>query len=252
MTEAAESDTLSSRTDVWKMFDRIAHRYDILNRLLSFGRDMVWRNQMRRHLPNRDSLKVLDLATGTADQLIALAQDPRVEQGVGIDLSEKMLDKGREKIASMSDSHRLTLEFGDAMRLHTESSSIDVATMSFGIRNVLTPSLALAEMFRVLRPNGRALILEFALPRHPVLQRFYLCYFRYLLPRIGGLVSGDASAYPYLNRTVESFPYGNVFCTMMREVGFERVEATPLTFGIASIYQGDKPEDADEHGSAQR
>ncbi len=250
MTEAAESDTLSSRIDVWKMFDRIAHRYDILNRLLSFGRDMAWRKKMMRHLPDRNGLKVLDLATGTADQLIALAQDQRVEQGLGIDLSEKMLDKGREKIACRGQSHRLTLASGDAMRLQTESLSIDVATISFGIRNVLTPTLVLAEMFRVLRPGGRALILEFSLPSQPMLQRFYLCYFRYLLPRIGGLVSGDTTAYPYLNRTVESFPHGHAFCQMMREVGFERVEAHPLTFGIASIYQGDKAKDADEQGAA--
>ncbi|UCC44995.1 MAG: bifunctional demethylmenaquinone methyltransferase/2-methoxy-6-polyprenyl-1,4-benzoquinol methylase UbiE [Candidatus Zixiibacteriota bacterium] len=222
------------------MFDRIAHRYDLLNHLLSANRDVAWRQRMADFLPQGDSLNVLDLATGTADQLLALYNSGRVKSGIGLDLSEKMMAIGREKIAKRELSDRLSLQKGDAEEIPLNDESFDAVSISFGIRNVTDVNKALREMYRVLRPNGRALILEFSIPRSRLIRYWYLFYFRFIMPVIGGLVSGDDSAYRYLNETVETFPYGKDFCRLMSDAGFNDVKREELTFGIASIYCGEK------------
>jgi demethylmenaquinone methyltransferase/2-methoxy-6-polyprenyl-1,4-benzoquinol methylase len=229
-----------SRQHVWTMFDRIAHRYDLLNHLLSGNRDVAWRRKMAAMLPLRTELDALDLATGTGDQLLTLAETGKLRSGVGIDLAEKMLAIGREKIEQRKLSATLRLQTGDAGAIPFEDSLFDVVSISFGIRNVLDVPTSLREMHRVLRPGGRALILEFSLPRNAVVRRSYLFYFRHILPMLGSIISGDSYAYRYLNQTVETFPYGEAFCSMMREAGFTDVTATELTFGIATIYSGDK------------
>ncbi len=229
-----------SRQQVWKMFDRIAHRYDLLNHLLSGNRDVAWRRKMAGMLPEKNDLDVLDLATGTGDQLITLAETGKLRSGVGIDLAEKMLAIGREKIVAKQLDRLLTLQTGDAGAIPFPDNSFDAVSITFGIRNVLDVPTALREISRVLRPNGRALILEFSLPRNGFVRHSYLFYFRHILPRLGGLISGDSHAYRYLNQTVETFPYGEAFCSLMRESGFTSVQATELTFGIATIYSGDK------------
>lgn len=222
------------------MFDRIAHRYDLLNRLLSFRQDVVWRKRLARLLPERPDLRVLDLATGTGDVLLSLYRwSGRVASGVGVDMSGKMLAFGRGKIADRSLGQRLSMVRGDAMCIGFRDASFDAVTIAFGIRNVSDVPCALREMRRVLAPGGRVLVLEFSLPGNPLFRRAYLFYFRHVLPRIGALISGDSYAYRYLNQTVESFPYGEDFCALMRDAGFERVRAHPLTFGIATIYEGD-------------
>ncbi len=222
------------------MFDRIAPRYDLLNQLLSFGRDAAWRKQFIRHLPPGSSLHALDLATGTADVLIALAKNPRVATGTGLDMSWEMLRRGRQKLLRLGLTPRFTLLRGDATAQGLAPETFDLVTMSFGIRNVTDVSACLREMRRVLKPGGRALILEFSLPGNRLLRALYLAYFRHLLPRIGGLISGDSHAYRYLNTTVETFPYGGAFLELMTGAGFHHVQAHPLTFGIATLYQGDK------------
>ncbi len=230
-----------SRKQVWTMFDRIAHRYDLLNRLLSGGQDVVWRKKVAKYLPNRANQRVLDLATGTADLLISMTRhNQQVGSGIGIDMAEKMLDIGREKLSKMQLSDRLELKVGDATTIPYEDDQFDAVTISFGIRNVIDVSKGLAEMQRVLNPGGRAIILEFSLPSNRLIRSAYLFYFRHILPKIGGLISGDSYAYGYLNKTVETFPYGDEFCQLMRDVGFENVKMKPLTFGIATIYYGDK------------
>ena len=236
-----QSSSTPSRTAVWKMFDRIAHRYDLLNRLLSFGQDVVWRKRVARHLPELTEMHILDIATGTGDLLITLHQhNGKVASGVGIDLAEKMLAFGQKKLVQRRLNNVLALQIGDAMDIPFPEASFHAVTIAFGIRNVEQVEKALAEMFRVLKPGGRALILEFSLPENILFRKLYLFYFRHILPRIGGLISGDSIAYRYLNQTVESFPYGNEFCDLMRAAGFRQVKHTPLTFGIATIYQGDK------------
>lgn len=229
-----------SRQQVHKMFDRIAHRYDLLNHLLSGNRDVAWRRQMAGMLPTRGNLDVLDLATGTGDQLLTLAETGKLRSGVGVDLAEKMLAVGREKIESRKLGSLLQMQTGDAGAIPCGNSQFDAVSISFGIRNVLDVPTALREMYRVLRPEGRAMILEFSLPRNIVIRKAYLFYFRHILPRLGSLISGDSYAYRYLNQTVETFPYGDAFCTLMAEAGFSNVQATEVTFGIATIYTGDK------------
>lgn len=229
------------RQKVWEMFDRIAPRYDLLNRLLSFRRDVAWRNAMARHLPDRDHMLVLDLATGTGDQLLALRKRcDRISRGIGMDMSEGMLAFGREKIRDRGLTGQLELRTGDATDIPLPDATFDALTMSFGIRNVVDVPKALREMVRVLKPGGRALILEFSLPANRVVRAGHLFYLRRVLPAVGALVSGDGYAYRYLNQTIETFPYGEAFCSLMREAGFASAIPHPLTFGVATIYQGDK------------
>jgi len=229
-----------SRVEVWRMFDRIAHRYDLLNHLLSFNRDKAWRRKMTTLLPKRCELVLLDLATGTADQLLAIYNSGQVAIGVGIDPAEQMLAIGKEKIEQRGLGDKLSLQTGSAEQIPFADDSFDVITMSFGIRNVTDVSRALSEIRRVLKPEGRALILEFSLPKNGLVRRAFLFYFRHILPRLGELISGDATAYRYLNQTVETFPYGEDFSALMTQAGFADARRTPLTFGVATIYQGDK------------
>jgi demethylmenaquinone methyltransferase/2-methoxy-6-polyprenyl-1,4-benzoquinol methylase len=204
------------------MFDRIAPRYDLLNRSLSFGRDIAWRKRMRRHLPTGRPLRLIDLATGTADQILFLLDgDAELASATGYDLSEEMLEVGRKKIREKKLEETVELLTGDAMACPAEDGSADVVTISFGIRNVLDVPTALLDMKRLLVPGGTALILECSVPANPVIRAGYLIYFRHLLPFFGGLVSGDRKAYRYLNETGETFPCGEAFCALMREAGFE-------------------------------
>lgn len=232
-----------SRKEVWKMFDRIAHRYDVLNRSLSFGRDVAWRKRLRRHLPLDRELRLVDLATGTADQILFLLEGrATIAEAVGYDLSEEMLARGREKIEKRGVGDVVSLHTGDAMRSPRADDSADVITISFGIRNVEDVPTALADMRRALVPGGKLLILECSLPQNRLVRAGYLFYFRHLLPRLGGWVSGDSYAYNYLNKTVETFPCGEAFCALMRNAGFKAVRAEALTFGVATLYSGIKPE----------
>ena len=232
-----------SRRQVWRMFDRIAPRYDFLNRVLSLRQDVSWRRRMATFLKGRRNLKLLDLATGTGDQIFFLLDaGANVTHALGLDLAEAMLAIGRRKIAARGLAGRVELRLGDAMAIPAETGTFDVATMSFGIRNVEQTDVALKEIWRVLNPGGRALILEFSVPANRLVRGFYLFYFRHVLPRIGEAVSGDGEAYRYLNQTAETFPCGEAFCELLRQAGFVDVAALPLTFGIATIYKGDKPE----------
>lgn len=232
---------IPSRREAWKMFNRIADRYDLLNRLLSFGQDVVWRRQVAKHLKDIPNQHILDLASGTADLLITVCEkNEHVENGIGIDLAEKMLEIGRKKISQKRLDKQLSLQTGDATDISFPENSFDAVMIAFGIRNVDDLQKSLGEMRRVLKKEGRAIILEFSLPHNPLVRSAYLFYFRNILPRIGGLISSDAYAYHYLNETVESFPYGREFENFMIQAGFKQVKSNPLTFGIATIYQGDK------------
>jgi demethylmenaquinone methyltransferase/2-methoxy-6-polyprenyl-1,4-benzoquinol methylase len=234
-----EDKNLLDREGSWRMFNRIARRYDLLNRVLSMRQDVAWRKRLRRHLPDRPNLRVLDVATGTADVLLTLAKDTRVTRGVGLDMAAEMLSVGQGKIAGRNLAAHTTLVRGDGVRLPFADGAFDAATIAFGIRNVPDVPAALAEMRRVLAPGGRAMVLEFSLPGNALMRHAYLFYFRHVLPRLGGFVSGDRKAYVYLNRTVETFPYGEAFLELMRAAGFRSVGAEPLTFGIATLYRGD-------------
>ncbi len=224
------------------MFDRIAWRYDFLNRVLSMGIDRGWREQMANMLPPRADLKVLDLATGTADVPLTFAKtNGDIAHITGMDLAEKMLDIGREKIEKKRLTQKIELSTGDAMAIPAEDNAYDAATISFGIRNVPDVLTTLKEMHRVVNPGGYGLILEFSTPDIPGFKQGYMFYLRHVLPQIGAALSGDGYAYRYLNQTIETFPYGQDFCDLMIEAGFTQTEAVPLTGGIATIYRGVKP-----------
>lgn len=242
---SASPENLPSKSQSWQMFDRIAPTYDLLNRVLSMGIDRGWRRRVAEYLPQRpDRLDLLDLATGTGDQLFTLWQTApgRWRSLTGTDLSENMLAEARVKSPGRLPAELVTWRTASAQELPYDEASFDVATMSFGIRNVPEPRRALREIFRVLRPGGRALILEFSLPKFFLLRWPYLIYFRYVLPWIGGKVSGDAAAYRYLNRTVEAFPYEGAFLKWMEEAGFQKTHFVRLSGGIACLYVADKVE----------
>jgi len=230
-----------SKSNSWQMFDQISAKYDFLNHILSFGLDILWRKKISQYLKFHHNQSVLDLATGTADVLISLIkQNPHVTKTYGIDLADKMLDVGREKILKRKMEDRIHLKHGDANNIPFKNNTFDCTTMAFGIRNVDDPNQVLSEMHRVLNENGRTLILEFSLPQNKILRTLHLFYLRTIVPIIGGLVSGHYKAYKYLNQSIERFPYGQSFCALMAAQGFKNIEAHPLLGGIATIYQGDK------------
>ncbi len=229
------------KNGIWQMFDRIAGSYDLLNHLLSFGLDILWRKKVASFLSDRPDQHVLDLATGTADQLISLVRrNDKIACAVGIDMSKKMLEIGTNKIRKKGLHHLITLQEGDVVQPDFDDNSFDAVTMTFGIRNIARYKKTISEMYRLLNTGGRLLILEFSLPEIKFIRSIYLIYFRHILPRIGSLISGDGSAYYYFNKTVETFPYGDDLCKLLVHAGFENVKAYSLTFGIATIYHADK------------
>jgi demethylmenaquinone methyltransferase/2-methoxy-6-polyprenyl-1,4-benzoquinol methylase len=238
-SSSSEDKAAPPRAAVWRMFDRIAPRYDLLNRLLSLRQDVVWRNKVARYLPDRDQQRVLDVATGTAYRLLTIFYtSDRIHSAVGIDLSPKMLQLGLKKIAARKLDDRISLMRADTQQIPFADGSFDAVTIAFGIRNVVEVPKALAEMHRVLKPGGRVLILEFSMPRNWLVRKLYPFHLRGILPCLGGMISGDHYAYRYLNKTVETFPHGEEFCDLMQQAGFVEVEAAPLAFGIATIYRG--------------
>lgn len=235
----AKLPTEPNRQQIWQMFDRIADRYDFLNHTLSMGIDRGWRKTMASHLPARPGLRVLDLATGTADVAISFCQvNADVMEVVGTDLSEGMLKYGQQKVSEACLEAQIKLKAGDATQIDEPDQSFDAVSISFGIRNVPDVEACLREMYRVLKARSHGLVLEFSTPELPGFKQGYLFYLRHILPRIGELVSGDQYAYRYLNKTIESFPYGQDFCDLMIKAGFEDVEAFPLSGGIATLYKG--------------
>jgi demethylmenaquinone methyltransferase/2-methoxy-6-polyprenyl-1,4-benzoquinol methylase len=219
------------------MFDAIAPRYDLLNRLLSAGIDKRWRKRAIASLGLSGRETLIDVCTGTADVALEATGAARV---VGVDFAGAMLTLGLRKVHAANQGRRIALIRGDAMRLPARDRSADAATVAFGIRNVQRPEVACAEMARVLRPGARLAILEFGVPRIPGVSSLYLWYFRRVLPLIGRMISGHTGAYSYLPASVGTFPPPAEFVTILRQAGFADVRAVPLTFGIVYLYTGVK------------
>ncbi len=232
-----------SRHTIAGMFNRIAARYDLLNRVLSMGLDIRWRHNMFRLFPAKRPLRVLDMATGTADVPLMMVDQLGKDvftHIVGGDISDQMLEVGRHKVNARGLDGLIRLENADATQLEFLDDSFDVVTIAFGIRNVAHVDKALAEFFRVLSPGGRVLILEFSMPQNAVIRWGYLMYFRHVLPWVGGLISKDQDAYRYLNRSVEGFHDRGDFAQLMSDAGFDQVHWESYCFGVASVYVGDK------------
>ncbi len=219
------------------MFDAIAPRYDLLNRLLSAGIDKRWRKRAIASLGLSGRETLIDVCTGTADVALEATGAAHV---VGVDFAGAMLTLGLRKVHAANQGRRIALIRGDAMRLPARDRSADAATVAFGIRNVQRPEVACAEMARVLRPGARLAILEFGVPRIPGVSSLYLWYFRRVLPLIGRMISGHTGAYSYLPASVGTFPPPAEFVTILRQAGFADVRAVPLTFGIVYLYTGVK------------
>jgi demethylmenaquinone methyltransferase/2-methoxy-6-polyprenyl-1,4-benzoquinol methylase len=219
------------------MFDAIAGKYDLLNRVLSGGLDQRWRARAVRSLELGPADTLLDLCTGTADVAIgaATARQP-AGRVVGVDFSHQMLRLGLRKVRARALSARIGLARGDAMRLPLGAGSVDAAVISFGIRNVQRPEAALAELGRVVRSGGRLAILEFGLPASRPFRALYLFYANRLLPAVGRLISRHASAYEYLPESVSRFPPPEDFGRLLQAHGFPHVEIVPLALGIVYLY----------------
>jgi demethylmenaquinone methyltransferase / 2-methoxy-6-polyprenyl-1,4-benzoquinol methylase len=239
-TAAAAAAPDKSPDRIAGMFDAIAPRYDLLNRLLSAGIDRRWRRRAIDSLALTGREVLVDVATGTADVALEACAPrrggARAARVVGVDFAGAMLGLGVGKVHAAGESRRVVLVQGDAMRLPVADRSADAVTIAFGIRNVHTASVACAEMARVLKPGGRLAILEFGIPRVPGLSGVYQWYFRAVLPRIGRLISGHNAAYSYLPASVGTFTPPAEFARMLEGAGFAGVRADPLTIGIVYLY----------------
>jgi demethylmenaquinone methyltransferase/2-methoxy-6-polyprenyl-1,4-benzoquinol methylase len=221
------------------MFNSIAGKYDFLNHFLSAGIDIYWRKRAVKVMALNKPALILDIATGTGDFAIeALQLNPR--KIIGVDISEGMLAIGQEKIKKRNLTDKIELQLGDSENLAFADNIFDGTMAAFGVRNFENLALGLQEMHRVLKPGGRVVILEFSKPRAFPLKQFYNFYFKQILPVFGKLISKDQSAYSYLPESVQAFPDGADFISILKQVGFKNTQWHSLTFGISSIYTGIK------------
>jgi demethylmenaquinone methyltransferase/2-methoxy-6-polyprenyl-1,4-benzoquinol methylase len=220
------------------IFNSIAPRYDTTNHVLSLGMDRGWRRKMLAYLPLGNNLKILDLATGTADVALALAGDPRVAEVVGIDAAEGMLSVGREKAGRLSFAPKIKLLKGDALALDLPDRHFDAVTAAFGLRNFPDLMKGLAEAYRVIKPGGRLIVLEFSLPQGFLVKYVHGFYLKVLVPFIGRLLTGEKEPYQYLSSTARAFPSGKRFSRIMAQTGLEDVQCYPLAMGAVTIYVG--------------
>jgi demethylmenaquinone methyltransferase/2-methoxy-6-polyprenyl-1,4-benzoquinol methylase len=230
-----KNQSASKKEQVAEMFNNIAPKYDFLNQLLSLGIHKSWRKKSVNLLKKYKPKTVLDIATGTADFAIeAMILNPN--KVVGVDISEGMLKLGVEKINKLGLQNKIELKLGDSETLPFSDNSFDAITVGFGVRNFENLEKGITDIYRVLNPGGTLVILEFSKPSAFPVKQLYNFYFNYITPLIGKLFSKDNAAYTYLPESVNAFPSGKEFLKVLEKKGFKETNATPLTFGIASIY----------------
>lgn len=217
------------------MFDRIARRYDRVNRVLSLGLDKSWRRRTVRSLALGENAKVLDVATGTGDLAIDLARMTPTAKIIGLDPSQGMLDIAKEKVAKKTFADRIELVLGDAQALPYEDNSMDAATIAFGIRNVPDRMKGLREMARVVKTGGRVAVLELGEPKRGLLGAAARFHTRHVVPRLGALLSGKRE-YSYLQKSIAAFPAADEFAQMMKDAGMHVLSVTPLAFGACVLF----------------
>jgi demethylmenaquinone methyltransferase/2-methoxy-6-polyprenyl-1,4-benzoquinol methylase len=230
----------SKKQQVAAMFDDIAFKYDFLNRFLSAGIDIKWRKKAIKQLSNLAPKKILDVATGTADVALMASGILRPEKIVGIDISEGMLEVGRKKIEKAGLQHIIELLNGDSETINFEDSSFDAVTVAFGVRNFQHLEKGLSEIYRVLKPGGKLVVLEFSKPKMPGVKGMYNLYMKIVCPNVGKLFSKNRNAYKYLDESIQKFPEGNNFTNILDNLGYKNSYCKTLSLGICSIYCGTK------------
>ena len=230
----------SKKIQIAEMFDAISGRYDFLNRLLSARTDLLWRKKALQMLLPKAPTRILDVATGTADFALQAAKLLPKSEIHGVDISKGMLKEGEKKVKAAGLEDRILLQEADAEQLPFEDQYFDAAMISFGIRNFENPTRGLMELWRVLRPGGSLLILEFSKPHLIGFASLFRLYFYHILPRIGRLISREAVAYSYLSRSVAQFPEGNEFINLLRASSYTSIICKRISLGIASIYLAEK------------
>ena len=226
---------LGKKEQVTQMFDTISENYDDLNRVISFGIDVKWRNKVVNIVKNTNPEKVLDIATGTGDLAINLVKT-NAKKIIGLDLSPGMLEVGKKKVLEKNLSSKIEMVLGDSETLPFEDSTFDAITVAFGVRNFENLEKGLKEILRVLKPNGTFVVLETSVPTKFPFKQGYNFHCKIILPLIGKMFSKDQSAYSYLSKSASIFPYGEDFNNILRKIGFINVENKPQTFGVSTIY----------------
>ncbi len=228
----------SKKKQVAEMFDNISKNYDFLNHFLSLNIDKVWRKKVvKLSQEGAASQKILDVATGTADLAIALVKGG-AKRVIGLDISAGMLEVGREKIRKKNLEKTISLTLGDSENLPFEDETFDAVTVAFGVRNFENLEKGISEIHRVTKKGGKILVLEFSKPQKFPVKQVYQFYFKNILPGLGKLISKDSSAYTYLPESVDAFPYGDKFISKLENIGYTDNKSYPVTFGVATIYQG--------------
>lgn len=234
-----ENDQQGKKQRVRSMFNSIAPRYDFLNHFLSLGIDHRWRRKLVKLLAKQQPAKILDVATGTADLAIA-ASKIKGAHITGIDISEQMLEIGKEKVKAKGLEDRIELMAGDSENIEFSDGEYDSVMVAFGVRNFEDLDRGLGEFYRILKPGGIAYILEFSNPHGVIFKPIFKFYFSRILPVLGRVISKDIGAYTYLPESVEKFPSGEEFLKIMLKTGFSKSSYISLTFGVATIYLGYK------------
>ena len=234
-----KNSTLSKKEQIAQMFDTISENYDRLNRVISFGIDVKWRKKVLQIVTRSNPKTILDIATGTGDLAILMAQT-KAPKIIGLDISAGMLEVGRKKIQDKNLSNTIEMVLADSEEMPFEDSYFDAITVAFGVRNFENLEKGLAEILRVLKPNGVFVILETSVPNKTPYKQGYTFYSKNILPIIGKLFSKDNVAYGYLSESAAAFPYGETLNNILRKIGFIEVTAMPQTFGVATIYSATK------------
>ncbi len=234
------ADQTTKKEQVATMFNNISGTYDFLNHFLSLGIDIIWRKKAIRELSAIQPRMVLDVATGTGDFAFESINILHPDKVIGVDISEGMLEVAKKKIKERNLEHIFSVQLGDSEGLHFEDNTFDAITVAFGVRNYENLQKGLADMYRVLKPEGKIVILEFSKPKSFPIKQSYNLYFKYVTPFFGKLFSKDKRAYSYLPESVAAFPDGKDFIALMEKVGYKSTKHRSLTFGISAIYTGIK------------
>ncbi|WP_257658903.1 bifunctional demethylmenaquinone methyltransferase/2-methoxy-6-polyprenyl-1,4-benzoquinol methylase UbiE [Parapedobacter lycopersici] len=235
-----QDDQVSKKQQVADMFNNISGTYDFLNHFMSLGIDIIWRKKAIRLLKPSAPGHLLDVATGTGDFALEALRQLKSAKIIGVDISQGMLDVAREKIAKKGLGDRFEVQLGDSEHLHFDDATFDAVTVAFGVRNFENLEKGLTDICRVLKPGGKAIILEFSKPRVFPVKQLYRFYFNHVTPFIGRFFSKDKRAYGYLPESVAAFPDGRAFTELLQRVGFRETRCLPQTFGICTIYVGTK------------